>query len=191
MGLFKKKHDPISARARELNDQIARLEAEIERLSALPDDDASKPVFSAPAPDPDPDPEPPPPPAKPAAPQPRLRSTALPHGPTIAPPPAEVFLDQPDQQRLKEREEQSTPEPRPDLGTAKSDLPSVWRRFKNNFRGPATSNPKLVSYLAAGSIQGLRPLRYEKRVARNRFIVLSGILILILWGMVAIFLRHR
>jgi hypothetical protein len=44
-----------------------------------------------------------------------------------------------------------------------------------------------VNYLAAGSIQGLRPLRYEKRVARNRFIVLAVILLLALWGLIAIF----
>jgi hypothetical protein len=176
MGLFKKKSDPISARARELNDKIAALEAEIKRLATQTVPEPEEPLQVAPQPVP--------------VPHPRLRSTARPRG--AAPPPSttEVFLEQPDQQRLKERHENPAPEPRPELGTAKSDFSSVWRRFKNNFRGPATSNPKLVNYLAAGSIQGLRPLRYEKRVARNRFIVLSGILILLLWGIVAIFLRR-
>src|SRR6185295_15816304 len=186
MGLFKKKSDPISARARELNDKIADLEAQIKRLASRPAPEPIEPVphpapaLTTPAP-------------VVAAPQPRLRSTALPHGPTITPQPApnEVFLEQPDQQRLKEREEASAPEPRPELGTAKSDLGSVWRRFKNNFRGPATSNPKLVSYLAAGSIQGLRPLRYEKRVARNRFILLVAGLALALWGIIWIIARNR
>jgi hypothetical protein len=179
MGLFKKKSDPISDRARELNDKIAALEAEIKRLATQPTPEPEEPSPAEPEPAP--------------VPHPRLRSTARPRG--AAPKPqtstTEVFLEQPDQQRLKERHEKSAPEPRPELGTAKSDFSSLWRRFKNNFRGPATSNPKLVNYLAAGSIQGLRPLRYEKRVARNRFIVLSGILILLLWGIVAIFLRHR
>ena len=40
-------------------------------------------------------------------------------------------------------------------------------------------NPKLVNYLAAGSIQGLRPMRYEKRVARNRVLALDVIVILL------------
>jgi len=180
MGWFKKKSDPISDRARELNDKIAELEAQIQRLAAQPQEAEDEPVIR-------PISQPAPPPA------PKLRSTTLPKGATPPAPAAttEVFLEQPDQRRLKERHENDVPEPKPELGTAKSDFNSTWRRFKNNFRGPATSNPKLVNYLAAGSIQGLRPLRYEKRVARNRFIVLSGILILLLWGIVAIFLRHR
>ena len=44
-------------------------------------------------------------------------------------------------------------------------------------------NPKLINYLAAGSIQGLRPLRYEKRVARNRFFALAGSVGVILLGL--------
>jgi hypothetical protein len=56
-------------------------------------------------------------------------------------------------------------------------------------RGPSTTNPKLVSYLAAGGIQGLRPLRYEKRVARNRFIVFVAVLLLLLLGLIKII--HR
>lgn len=174
MAFFKKKSDPISARARDLNDKIARLEAEIQRLA-----ENSAPVANA-------VPENPVPPAPP-----RLRSTAVPHGPTITGEKADAFLDVPEQRRIKETQAKPAPPKRPDLGTARSDFGSMWGRFKNNFRGPATSNPKLVNYLAAGSIQGLRPLRYEKRVARNRFIVLSGILILLLWGIVAIFFRHR
>ena len=55
-------------------------------------------------------------------------------------------------------------------------------RIRNHFRGPSTTNPKLVNYLAAGGIQGLRPLRYEKRVARNRFIVLAVIICVVLLG---------
>jgi len=63
-------------------------------------------------------------------------------------------------------------------------------RIRNHFRGPSTTNPKLVSYLAAGGIQGLRPLRYEKRVARNRFILLVAVLFVILLGLVAVFVRR-
>src|SRR5690349_20722931 len=91
MGLFKKKSDPISERARALNDQIADLEKEITRL-------ANK-LESEPPPQEPPAAEPAPaePPAQekgarivPAEPQsgPRLRSTAFPQSQVIvhAPP---------------------------------------------------------------------------------------------------------
>jgi hypothetical protein len=82
----------------------------------------------------------------------------------------------------------STPE---DLGTRKSDLPSWWQRLLRHFHGPVTSNPKLVNYLAAGSIQGLQPLRYEKRVARNRFIFFAMVLLLALWGLIAMLIGKK
>ena len=78
-----------------------------------------------------------------------------------------------------------------DIGVRRSGLATGWHRFKNHFRGPATSNPKLVNYLAAGSIQGLRPLRYERRVARNRFIIFFVFLVAVLWGLIFIFHPHR
>jgi hypothetical protein len=57
-------------------------------------------------------------------------------------------------------------------------------------RGPPTTNPKLVNYLAAGSIQGLRPMRYEKRVARNRFLIVVGLVLLVLLGILAMLPHH-
>ncbi|HRT55732.1 MAG TPA: hypothetical protein P5038_03795, partial [Candidatus Paceibacterota bacterium] len=84
----------------------------------------------------------------------------------------------------------TTPDHYNELGVRKYDLPALLRRLRNHFRGPSTTNPKLVSYLAAGGIQGLRPLRYEKRVARNRFIALVIILFLTLLGIVAVFVRQ-
>ena len=77
-----------------------------------------------------------------------------------------------------------------ELGVRKYDILSAWERLKNQFRTPAASNPKLVSYLAAGTVRGLRPLRYEKRVARNRFIALFLILIAILWGLVVALFKN-
>jgi len=196
MGLFKKKPDPISDRARALNQEIAALEAQIKKLAEQESTAAASP-FALPAP-PAPAPVPPPaaipssPPAS-SSPQPRLRSTALPRGATI---PAAVAPPQPifepvDEQRIQQATESFVPTPPPELGTRKFDWATLWQRLKNNFRGPATSNPKLVSYLAAGSIQGLRPLRYEKRVARNRFILLVAGLALALWGMIWIIARNR
>jgi len=48
-----------------------------------------------------------------------------------------------------------------------------------------------VNYLAAGGVHGLRPLRYEKRVARNRFIAFVIVLFVILFGTFLVYLRHH
>lgn len=187
MGFFKKKTDPISERAKALNQQIAALEAEIERLSEQQTD---KPAVKA-------QPGPVPPPSSPAASQPRLRSTALPHGhggstlqaqPQTPPPPAdEPPLEDVNPFRVQ-GDSESLPDPAARLGVRKSDAPSIWDRVKSNFRATPATNPKLVNYLAAGSIHGLRPLRYEKRIARNRFLLLVVALAVMLWGLLAVLL---
>ncbi len=70
------------------------------------------------------------------------------------------------------------------LDTKSQQPEKLWDRIINNFRKPPVSNnPKMVNFLAAGSIQGLRPLRYERRVARNRFLAFTTILALILIGL--------
>src|SRR5207244_10113471 len=135
--------------------------------------------------------------------EPRLRSTALPHSSipsrpastaqsSGAPAVHEPVFEQVDQNRLQAGSESATnAEQFNDLGVRKYDLPALLRRLRNHFRGPSTSNPKLVSYLAAGGLQGLRPLRYEKRVARNRFLALVVILFLVLLGIILAVVRHR
>jgi hypothetical protein len=177
MAWFRKKPDPISDRARALNDEIAKLESQIQQLDAQLQRDHS---------------------------QPRLRSTALPHGGTISHPPPEPaappapaaeepIFEELGQDLLKARSEgTTTPEHYNELGVRKYDLPALVRRIRDHFRGPSTTNPKLVSYLAAGGIQGLRSLRYEKRVARNRFIAFVALLFLLLLGTLVVFLKgHR
>jgi hypothetical protein len=177
MAWFRKKPDPISDRARALNDEIARLDAQIKELGAQMEH---------------------------GQPQPRSRSTALPHGGTVnhpapvppAPPmpPAaeEPIFEEVRKDLLKTRSEgATTPEHYNDLGMRKYDLAALLRRIRDHFRGPSTTNPKLVSYLAAGGIQGLRPLRYEKRVARNRFIFFVAILFLALLGTLLVFRKGR
>jgi hypothetical protein len=177
MAWFRKKPDPISDRARVLSDEIAKLESQIQQLDSQLQRDHS---------------------------QPRLRSTALPHGSTVGHPPSELaappapavqepIFEEVGQHLLKARNEgTATPEHYNELGLRKYDLPALVRRIRDHFRGPSTTNPKLVSYLAAGGIQGLRPLRYEKRVARNRFIWGVVILFLILLGIARVFIKgHR
>ena len=177
MPWFKKKPDPISDRARALNNEIAVLEAQIQQLDSQVQSNSS---------------------------QPRLRSTVLPRGDTnnraalssLRParefPSEEPIFEEVDRGKLTAQgEAPSTPEHYNDLGVRKYDLPALLRRIRTQFRGPSTTNPKLVSYLVAGGIQGLRPLRYEKRVARNRFVAFAGFLFLILLGALLVYLRHR
>jgi hypothetical protein len=175
MTWFRKKNDPISDRERALQDEIAALEVQIKQLDSQLQHNPS---------------------------QPRLRSTALPHsaaesnnggGGASASVAEEPVFEEVGPTRLHVRTDApATPEHFNELGVRKYDLVALLRRIRNHFQGPSTTNPKLVSYLAAGGIQGLRPLRYEKRVARNRFIVLVIGLFLLLLGLLATFYRqHR
>jgi hypothetical protein len=174
MGLFKKKPDPISDRARVLHDQIAALEAQIKALST-----AQAQIQSQPTPS-----------------QPRLRSTTLPHGPTLAMASSastrspEPIFEEVNPNPFHHPPERPALERHPDLSAGPSPWGAIWQRFKNQFRSPVASNPKLVNYLAAGSIQGLRPLRYEKRVARNRFVVLMVFLILLVLGVISYLVKR-
>src|SRR5688572_7138501 len=176
MAWLKKKLDPISDRARALNSEIAALEAQIKQLDARLQRGQNHP---------------------------RLRSTAVPHGATIAHSaqfteapttttrPGPIF-EEVDQDRLTAREENgATPDHYNELGVRKYDFPAFLDRVRDAFRGPTTTNPKLVSYLAAGGVQGLRPLRKEKRIARNRFIVFTVFLFFMLLGVIYMFVRGR
>lgn len=185
MSWLKKKSDPISVRARSLNSEIAALESQIKRLDAQLHRSAS---------------------------QPRVRSTALPHGATIlhgapsvpvtatavassvpaAPPAREPIFEDLDQRELKTHAARPvTPEHFNEMGVRKYDVTALAGRVKQYFRGTTPMNPRLISYLAAGGIQGLQPLRREKRVARNRFIALTALLFLVLLGIIFIFTRNR
>jgi len=174
MAWLRKKSDPISDRARTLTNEIAALEAQIRTLDTRLQHQSVRP---------------------------RLRSTALPqssapphldaHAPTSLPPAREPIFEEVDVARLQPQSDPpATPAHFNELGVRKYDFPALLSRIRNHFRGPAATNPKLVSYLAAGGIQGLRPLRYEKRVARNRFIVFVIFLFVMLLGLVAAFF-HR
>jgi hypothetical protein len=163
-----KKPDPVSSRSRELSSEITALEQQIQKLNRQL--------------------------GHPAAP--RLRSTALPHGATVShshpAPHAEPIFEEVDQNRLKTKAESVTPpEHFNELGVRKYDFAGLLRRVKDNIYGPAASNPQLINYLAAGGVQGLRPLRKEKRVARNRFFAFVIFLLIIIVGTLAIIIRNH
>ena len=168
-----KKSDPISEKARSLAAEIAALEAEIKKLDTQ--------MQRNPAP--------------------KFRSTATPQGTTIsrtvekpAPPPqprAEPVFEEIKHGPLTSGGTSEPPEIYNDLGVRKYDLPALWGRIRNHLRTPTTTNPRLVNYLAAGGVQGLRPLRYEKRVARNRFIFFTIALFLLLLGIILVCVHNR
>jgi hypothetical protein len=173
MGWLNKKTDPVSARARALDSQITALEQQINHLNSQ----IGKPSTA-----------------------PRLRSTALPHGATISRHPTsaplatvpEPIFEDVNQDRLKAKAENiAPPEQFNELGVRKYDLAGLITRVKGQFRGPPTSNPRLVNYLAAGGVQGLRPMRYEKRVARNRLLVLVIGLLALLLGILSVFIKNH
>ena len=172
MAWFKKKADPISQRERVLSEEIAALESRIKKYESQ--------IGSSP----------PPTGAK-------FRSTAVPRQTTPsrkelpAAPVAPVFEKVDTKRLMKPTEATNTPEHYNEFGVRKFDLPALIQRLRELFRGPTTSNPKLVSYLAAGGIQGMRPLRREKRIARNRFLGLVVILLLALLGLLAVFVRSH
>lgn len=168
MAWFKKKADPISDRARVLNSEIAAIESKIKRYESQVENSPRGP---------------------------RLRSTAVPRSATAmtdkpatpATPTAPVFEKVDTKQLMKPDQPARSPEHFNEFGDRKFDLPGLLRRLRELFRGPTPSNPKFVDYFSAGGIQGMRPLRREKRIARNRTIALAILLLLALLGMIIVF----
>jgi hypothetical protein len=92
---------------------------------------------------------------------------------------------------LRADDETATPDQFNELGVRKYDLPALLNRLRRQFSRPEAGNPRLVTYLAAGGVRGLRPLRYEKRVARNRFIALVILLLVVLLIVFSMFLHNH
>ena len=158
--------DPLSDRARALNHQIAALEAEIKKL----DDQIQH------------------------TPTPRLRSTVLPHAGGAAGAPKPPPVHEPVFEEIKSlptEDEADTTDQFNELGVRKYDLPALLNRLRRYFSRPPAPNTRLVTYLAAGGVRGLRPLRYEKRVARRRFIVFAAALFLLLLGTILVYLHSH
>lgn len=160
MSLFRKKSDPLSERSRALEAEIAALQAQIKQA------ESGQPLWSG---------------------TPRLRSTTMPGGMKTesgsAPPAGPIFEDV-NQQRLKASAVPTPPAgPHPELGPRPQGVSSSIQQFKRRFGLTPSGNPKLVKLLESGQIQGLRPLRYERRVARNRFILLFLVLLAVLFGL--------
>lgn len=181
MGWRKKQEaaDPFEARSKALADQIRKLEKQIQDLAESPAPPPPKQTTNQPlTPVPAPAAKPQPPaafkPSQPTTSRHAPASTPLPKPPPPAPPTTAIGSPQGDT-RVNPH------------GVRKFDLAALWSRLQNHFRGPNANNPRMVQYLAAGSVHGLRPLRYERRVARNRFIGLFVLLVLILFGLAKVY----
>jgi hypothetical protein len=155
MGWFSKNVDPIDARARDLERELAALDSEI----AETDDEEPRPAY---------------------------RSTVVPgQGPVGG----ELIMEDYDQSTLK-----APPTHLQEQFDSISSKPTGFRerfkRLKKEVGAAPVSNPKLVKLLSSGNIEGLQPLRYERRVARNRFLFLFFLLLLVLTGLAMVLTRN-
>lgn len=169
MNLFRRKPDPIDLRERALKSRIHELETQIQQLRQRIAEEQS---------------------------QPKLRSTTTVHRPgqtTPAQPLREPRFEEVDHEKVQQLEENlNDPARYNELGLRKYDPFAGLRRWLIKIKGqPKPASPKLVSYLAAGTIHGLKPLRYEKRIARNWFLALCTFFILMLWGLIYFYFRVR
>ncbi len=160
MALFRKKSDPLSERARALEAEIAALQEQIKQA------ESGGPLWPG---------------------SPKLRSTTLPGGQkaeavTASAPAAPVFEDV-DQKRLKAAPAAAPTPAHPELSPRPRGVAGALQGLKRHFGLTPSGNPRLVKLLNSGQIRGLRPLRHERRVARNRFFVLCAILLAVLYGL--------
>ena len=175
MPLFKRRVDPVEERSQALKAEIAALESQIRKLNHAPSQpptDPSVPKLRSTA--------------RPQSGAVHLQGSSVPSYPTSEP----IFQDTHNGVVPPPTEPMATAQHYNELGVRKYDLAAAVRRAQNHFKSKPVTNPKLVNYLAAGSIHGLRPLRYEKRIARNRVLFLSVVLILVIMGMFKILLKY-
>ena len=156
MRWFKRKIDPMTSRSRELHSEIAALESQIAQLS-----DASTLA----------DPH-------------RIR-TVLKKTRYLPPDPI-LRADETLTHSLSPVTTPNCPGLYNDQGVRKFDLAGWWLRARSQPASSPTGNDKLVAYLAAGRNHGYTALRSERRVARNRFILLAFVLLAMLWTVLSL-----
>lgn len=158
MGWFTKSKDPMSARQAELDREIQAIQRRISDLSARPLPQA-RPKSATPAPVR----SVPPSPSGPASWQNFESSSSR---PTPAPAPVSV----------------AGPRTGPAVPADRFNLVEAWQRWMHRLGGHPRRPSGLVHLMAAGSVHGLRPLRYERKIARRRFLLSLGLLLLLLYG---------
>lgn len=160
MGLFSKKTDPIKAREQALASEIEQLEDQIRALQGVLKTAKDEPATP-----------------------PQKSQSAERRAPVKSPAADEPVFEPVDQQRLQNAGVNPFKEKHDPRTLQKEASTSFFERVIRFFKGPTSSNPKLVSYLAAGNIHGLQPLRYERRVARNRLLLWIVVIVVLIVGM--------
>jgi len=158
MGWFTRPKDPMSARQAELDREIQAIQRRISDLSARPLPQA-RPKPSAP-------PSVRPAPQNLATPGSWQNFESSAARPTPAPAPVSV----------------AGPRTGPAVPADRFNLVEVWQRWMQRLGGQPRRPSGLVNLMAAGSVHGLRPLRYERKIARRRFLLSLGLLLLLLYG---------
>ena len=158
MGWFTKPKDPMSARQAELDREIQAIQRRISDLSArpLPQPQAKSATPSSAR-------SAPPSPSVPAS---RKNFESPSSRPTPAPAPVSVV----------------GPRTGPAVPADRFNLVEAWQRWMHRLGGHPRRPSGLVHLMAAGSVHGLRPLRYERKIARRRFLLSLGLLLLLLYG---------
>jgi len=154
--LFKRKADPMTSRSRELHQEIAALESQIAQLS-----DASTLA------------------------DPRHIQTVMEETCYLPPDPI-LRADKALTHSLPPVTDPECSGLYNDQGVRKFNLADWWHRVQHRLTPTPAGNHKLVTYLAAGRDYGYTALRGERRVARNRFILLALALLGMLWTLLSL-----
>jgi hypothetical protein len=151
MAWFGKRQNVLDRRLREIDKELGNLDSQVRRLQRAPGKGAP----------------------------PKSASTVY---PSNHPPPAEAApaAPTPDRGRVsfgtpRQRELWSRHAPEEEVHPPGGGGRSWWQQFFPARQRPA--DPKLVSYLSTGSFKAMRPLRYERRMARYRFLFSFALLV--------------
>ena len=156
MGWFKRKIDPMTSRSRELHSEIAALESQIAQLSSASTLTDPLQIHTV------------------------LKETRY------LPPDPILRADEALTHSLPPVTDSNCPGLYNDQGVRKFDLAGWWLRARRQPAPSPAGNDKLVAYLAAGRNYGYTALRSERRVARNRFILLAFVLLAMLWTVLSL-----
>ena len=156
MGWFKRKIDPMTSRSRELHSEIAALESQIAQLSNASTLGDPLQIHTV------------------------LKETRY------LPPDPILRADEALTHSLQPVTDSNCPGLYNDQGVRKFDLAGWWLRARRQPAPSPAGNDKLVAYLAAGRNYGYTALRSERRVARNRFILLAFVLLAMLWTVLSL-----
>ena len=157
MGWFTRKPDPMTAHSRELSAEIAALEFEIHQLNDVV-----------------------------SCPDPHQIQTVLEETRFLPPEPL-LKAEEELVESIPAEPERDFPSLYNDQGLQKFDLAGWWLRMKRLEPLPApTKNEQLVTLIATGRHHGHTALRRDTRLARNRFILLTLVLLAVLWSILSL-----